>query len=453
MVDSPVKGRNISEKSSTGQVPKKTPLTGHDQNPPHKEPKQHANIPDPVVLVSQQEVEEMFKQILQQLEEEGEEISRPYYHWCKIRSEVKFMHMLPDYTKNKHWSTLMAMEDEVFNMAKSDFVPLVLARGKLVNEHAILQVLTKALEESRGEPTEVEKKVVEKVIKLRDDLKRDIARLEEESKERLVFEHGESSKPTGDQQEGNRPKSSEDKDGHHATPSGKSTSKSHIHVHFVESNPANQEEPKMAMLVHSLHPEQSHEVAHLSADIRELIFEVVQGSMDKYQAAAEARTATINSNLIETIRTDAETTLKLQHDEEEQERLKKEREEDDFCVAQQFQEEEKAKQKEDETVQVERPRGMITRARSNKRKRRKITELLSRVEQGGPQLVENSIAPFDEEEEEDDIPLNPRNRKLYRHHLILQPVRDHQPNLHLDRPDQKAVSSTLTVSLPPDQVS
>ncbi|XP_047335508.1 protein FAM50A-B-like [Impatiens glandulifera] len=169
------------------------------------------------------------------------------------------------------------------------------------------------------------------------------------------------------------------------------------------------------MSIHSQHPEQSQEVEHTFPKILRTIDNIVDTSMSKWHAVTESRTTTLNSKLIESvkatvesstapllemmqvmaaqieeltkikavttqeqIRANAEIALRIQTEEEKQERLRKELEEKDFMVAQNLQKEEEAKQKQTEPVQAEQTTGMVTRGR--KKKRKKIADLLSRVE-------------------------------------------------------------------------
>ncbi|XP_047309813.1 uncharacterized protein LOC124913262 [Impatiens glandulifera] len=292
-IDSPVQEGSCNVENSTSPVI-------------NEEPEQQETISDLETPVSQQEVDNMFKHFLSMLEEVAEVITRPYYNWCRMRSEVTFRNLLPSYSENKHMTNLVAMEDEIFDLAKTDCVPIALARARLVDDNARLIALTKALNETQGESTVVKKKLVERFEKMKEDLITDISRLEEETNKHFndcflkpedyqskpIYEVGESSKWTG----------------HPTSPSGKSPSKSIPHTNSKETNIAGQEEPKIAMSVHSQFPEKNQEVDHLSGNIKGLIDNAVDISMSKWHAVTESRTATLNSELLESVKARVESS-------------------------------------------------------------------------------------------------------------------------------------------------
>ncbi|XP_047339850.1 autophagy-related protein 23-like [Impatiens glandulifera] len=326
-------------------------------------PGQTEIVPEAEVSISAEEEAEMFQNFIRDMNKEAEELATPYHLWEK----------------------LVALEEEALKVTGTYVIQAAYPKTLVMEEYAKLQAVNYAMKKVEGvELTPMELKMFERFQTVRNDLARNVDRLEAEWREECknlvlhadqfqskpIFNTGESSKTVE-----NRSR---------VPPIATNAKIATVQTNLIEIVRA------------SIH---SEIVETVQTSIKTMIDESVKTATAPLLEMMQAMTAQIEElsklqadRTQEQICADAETTQRIQDEEDARERLRKETEDKDHELAKKFNEEEKGDQPESTSVQAS--HSMKTR---NKNKRNKIVSLLHQVEQS--------------EEEEDAARLNPRKKK------------------------------------------
>ncbi|XP_047331470.1 uncharacterized protein CG45076-like [Impatiens glandulifera] len=321
-------------------------------------------IPKAEDPISEEEEEEMFQKLIQDMNREAEDLDTSYHLWVRLRCETKLSDMIPDFSGNEYSEKLVALEVEALKVTGTDVIQATYAKTMVMEEYAKLQAVTDAMKKAEGAIlTSIELRMLKRFMKVQNDLTQKVDQLEAEWKEecKTVLTHVDQfrSKPIFNTGESSK------------TAENRSNDK----IATVEAN-----------LTETVRASIHSEIAEAAqTSIKSMIAETVQTS--------------IKSMIAKSIRADAETARRLQDEDEQRERLRKEIEDRDHELAKQYDDKEKAAQPESSSAQ-----GSHSMKTRNKNKRKAVLTLLKQVERSGLeefQPVGQYEQPLDEEEEED----------------------------------------------------